>query len=143
MSKLSERRREIHGMDLVTAEQELKTLRRQLFDLRIQKERGEVKDTRQFAKTRADVARLLHHISELHHAEVIEAEGGLEEEPAPAAIATTAVATAPVGRARRATEVGVTNASGASGASPDAEPLAGPESPESPATTTGSEDQEL
>ncbi len=94
MSKLSERRREIRGMDLTSAADELKTLRRQLFDLRIQKERGEVKDTRQFAKTKADIARLIHHISELHHAEAVEAEGGLEpEEVAAAAVAATGTTT--------------------------------------------------
>ena len=60
MSKLSEERRRVAGLDLATAEQELKEKRRALFDLRIQKERGEVKDTRQFAKTKDDIARLMY-----------------------------------------------------------------------------------
>jgi len=102
VSKLSERRREIHGMDRTSAAEELKTLRRQLFDLRIQKERGEVKDTRQFAKTKADIARLIHHISELRHAERIEAEGGLEPEAAASATEPTAKTTR-TPRATRAT----------------------------------------
>jgi ribosomal protein L29 len=102
VSKLSERRREIRGMDRTSAAEELKTLRRQLFDLRIQKERGEVKDTRQFAKTKADIARLIHHISELRHAERVEAEGTLEPEAAAPATEPTAKMTR-TPRATRAT----------------------------------------
>ncbi len=79
MSKLSERRRDIHGMDIVTAERELSELRHQLFNLRLQKERGEVKNNRQFPQTKADIARLMHHIGELHHAVELEAEGLLTD----------------------------------------------------------------
>ena len=79
MSKLSEQRREVHGMDLVTAEQKLSDLRHQLFNLRLQKERGEVKNNRQFPQTRAEIARLMHHIGELHHAAEIEAAGLLDD----------------------------------------------------------------
>ena len=74
MSKLSDERRRVAGLDVATAEQELKDKRRQLFELRLQKERGEVKDTRQFAKVKADVARLMFHISELRHAAQFEDE---------------------------------------------------------------------
>ncbi len=79
MSKLSDRRRDIRGMDLVTAERELSGLRHQLFNLRLQKERGEVKNNRQFPQTRADIARLMHHIGELHHEVELSAEGLLDE----------------------------------------------------------------
>jgi large subunit ribosomal protein L29 len=87
VSKLKERRGEIRGMDMAGAQHELKDLRRRLFELRLQKERGEVKNNRQFMQIRADIARLMHHISELRHAEVVEAEGGLEETPAPTSAA--------------------------------------------------------
>ena len=80
MSKLSDRRREIRAMDLVTAQQELKDLREQLFRLRLQHARGEVKNNRQFPQVRADIARLMHHLGELRHAAKVEAEGGLLEE---------------------------------------------------------------
>jgi large subunit ribosomal protein L29 len=80
LSKLSEERRRVAGLDVVSAEQELKEKRRALFDLRIQKERGEVKDTRQFAKTKADIARLMYHISELHQAAQFEDEETPEQE---------------------------------------------------------------
>ncbi|HEX8035104.1 MAG TPA: 50S ribosomal protein L29 [Ktedonobacterales bacterium] len=93
MSKLNDRRREIQAMDMTSAQEELKTLRRQLFDLRLQKERGEVKNNRQFPQVKADVARLMHHIGELNHAARVAAEGGLEEETEtatlPEAVATT------------------------------------------------------
>lgn len=77
MSKLSERRREIRGLGVAQAQQELADLRRKLFDLRLQKERGEVKDNRQFAKTKTDIARLMFHLNELEHAERMEAAGAL------------------------------------------------------------------
>jgi len=80
-------------MDMSSAEEELKTLRRQLFDLRLQKERGEVKNNRQFPQVKADIARLMHHIGELNHAARVAAEGGLAEETQtatqPQAVATT------------------------------------------------------
>ncbi len=65
MPKLSERRKQIREMSLQEAQRELKELRSRLFNLRLQKQRGEVKNTRIFAQTRKDIARLLHHISEL------------------------------------------------------------------------------
>ncbi len=82
MSKLSERRREIHGLSAAQAHQELADLRRKLFELRLQKVRGEVKDNRQFPQVKADIARLMHHLGELQHAKVMEAAGELPEETA-------------------------------------------------------------
>lgn len=83
MSKLSERRREIHAMDMAMAQRELAHLRDQLFRLRLQAARGDVKNNRLFPQTKKDVARLMQHIGELRHAEQVEAEGVLlEEEPA-------------------------------------------------------------
>ncbi len=82
MSKLSERRREIQAMSEAQSQQELADLRRKLFDLRLQKARGEVKDNRQFPKIRADIARLLHHLGELRHAEEMAASGELATETA-------------------------------------------------------------
>lgn len=80
MSKLRDRRREIQAMDLATAHEELKTLRDQIFRLRLQHQRGEVKNNRQFPQTKKDVARLLHHIGELQHAAEVEAELALSAE---------------------------------------------------------------
>jgi large subunit ribosomal protein L29 len=147
-------------MDLATAQDELKTQRRQLFDLRIQKERGEVKDTRQFAKTKADIARLLYHIGELHHAEVVEAEGGLDQEDQEGQEAASAATTRPSRPSRRRAagtaeaaespvrvvepEARDTTAQMAEAAVPlpAAEPQTTPRAtPELPATTTGSEDE--
>lgn len=86
MSKLSERRLEIREYTTEQAEQELQRLRRQLFDLRIQQQRGEVKNNRQFAQVRVDIARLLYQLDLLALAEeealeeVVEAEVADEEE---------------------------------------------------------------
>jgi ribosomal protein L29 len=82
VSKLSERRREIQGMSAVQAHQELADLRRKLFELRLQKVRGEVKDNRQFPKVKADIARLMHHLGELQHARGMAAAGELTDETA-------------------------------------------------------------
>ena len=91
MSKLSERRREIRAMDLTTAQHELADLRRQLFSLRLQLERGEVKNNRQFPQTKADIARLMYHIGELQHEAAMAAEGALiEVEPEETELALTA-----------------------------------------------------
>ncbi len=65
MSKLNERRKQIAELSVGEAQRELKELRMKLFNLRLQKQRGEVKNNRIFAQTRKDIARLLHHISEL------------------------------------------------------------------------------
>ena len=47
------------------AQKALKDLRLKLFNLRLQQQRGEVKNSRVFAITRKDIARLLHHINQL------------------------------------------------------------------------------
>jgi large subunit ribosomal protein L29 len=65
VSKLNERRKQIAELSVGEAQRELKELRMKLFNLRLQKQRGEVKNNRIFAQTRKDIARLLHHISEL------------------------------------------------------------------------------
>jgi len=65
VSKLNERRKQIAELSIGESQRELKELRMKLFNLRLQKQRGEVKNNRIFAQTRKDIARLLHHISEL------------------------------------------------------------------------------
>ena len=74
MSKLRDQRRDIHGMDLAIAQQALAERRRTLFELRLQKERGEVKNNRQFPQLKKEVARLLQHIGELNNAALVESE---------------------------------------------------------------------
>jgi len=82
VSKLSERRREIRGMGIPEAQEELQRLRRHLFDLRLQKERGEVKNNRQFPQIKADIARLMYHLGELNNEAQVQAVGPLAVEPA-------------------------------------------------------------
>ena len=65
MSKLSERRKQIAQYSVGEASRELRDLRLKLFNLRLQQQRGEVKNNRVFAQTRKDVARLLHHLKQL------------------------------------------------------------------------------
>jgi large subunit ribosomal protein L29 len=67
VSKLKERRKEIAEMSAGEAQQQLTELRRKLFNLRLQKQRGEVKDSRIFAQTRKDIARLLHRLTVLEN----------------------------------------------------------------------------
>jgi ribosomal protein L29 len=74
VSKVRDQRRDIHGMDLATAQQALAERRRTLFELRLQKERGEVKNNRQFPQLKKEVARLLQHIGELNNAALVESE---------------------------------------------------------------------
>jgi len=81
VSKVNERRREIHTMTMAQSQEELTQLRKHLFELRLQKERGEVKNNRQFAQVKADIARVMHHLGELNNADLLEAEGALDEEP--------------------------------------------------------------
>ena len=69
MSKLSERRKQIQEMTEGEAQKEIKELRLKLFNLRLQLQRGEVKNSRVFTQTRKDIARLMHHLSELESAE--------------------------------------------------------------------------
>lgn len=67
MSKLKERRKEIAELSAVDAQKQLQELRLKLFNLRLQKQRGEVKDSRVFAQTRKDIARLLHRLTVLEN----------------------------------------------------------------------------
>jgi ribosomal protein L29 len=63
--KLNERRKQIAEYTIAEAQRELKDLRLKLFNLRLQQQRGEVKNNRIFAQTRKDIARLLHHLNML------------------------------------------------------------------------------
>jgi ribosomal protein L29 len=65
VSKANERRKQIHDYNYAEANRELKDLRMKLFNLRLQQQRGEVKNNRVFAQTRKDIARLLHRLTEL------------------------------------------------------------------------------
>lgn len=65
MPKLKERRKQIAEFTLGEAQRELKELRLRLFNLRLQQQRGEVKNNRIFAQTRKDIARVLHRITQL------------------------------------------------------------------------------
>ncbi len=65
MSKANERRKQIQDFNYGEANRELKDLRLKLFNLRLQQQRGEVKNNRVFAQTRKDIARLLHRLTVL------------------------------------------------------------------------------
>jgi ribosomal protein L29 len=65
VSKANERRKQIQEFNYSEANRELKDLRLKLFNLRLQQQRGEVKNNRVFAQTRKDIARLLHRMTEL------------------------------------------------------------------------------
>ena len=67
MSKLNERRKEIREYSAGEAQKQLKELRLKLFNLRLQQQRGEVKNSRVFAQTRKDIARLLQHLTVLEN----------------------------------------------------------------------------
>ena len=65
MSKLNERRKQIAELPAGEAIRELKDLRLKMFNLRLQQQRGEVKNNRVFAQTRKDIARLQHRLTQL------------------------------------------------------------------------------
>ncbi len=65
MSKAKERRKQIQELTIAEAHRELKDLRMKLFNLRLQHQRGEVKNNRVFTQTRKDIARVLHRLTEL------------------------------------------------------------------------------
>jgi ribosomal protein L29 len=65
VSKAKERRKQIQELNVAEANRELKDLRMKLFNLRLQHQRGEVKNNRVFAQTRKDIARVLHRMTEL------------------------------------------------------------------------------
>lgn len=67
MSNLKERRQQIQALSYNEAQKELQELRLKLFNLRLQQQRGEVKNSRVFAQTRKDIARVLHRLTELEH----------------------------------------------------------------------------
>jgi ribosomal protein L29 len=79
VSKLSDRRKEIREYTTEQADEELQRLRRQLFDLRIQQQRGEVKNNRQFTQVRTDIARLMYQLDLLALAEEEELLAEAEE----------------------------------------------------------------
>lgn len=65
MSKLNERRKQVAEYTAGETVREIKELRLKLFNLRLQQQRGEVKNNRVFAQTRKDIARLQHHMTQL------------------------------------------------------------------------------
>ncbi len=69
MPKLNERRKQIQEYNASEARRELKELRVKLFNLRLQQQRGEVKNNRVFMQTRKDIARLLHRLTQLEAGE--------------------------------------------------------------------------
>lgn len=67
MSKLSDRRKEVADLNVLDAQKQVQELRLKLFNLRLQQQRGEVKNSRVFAQTRKDIARLQHRITILEN----------------------------------------------------------------------------
>jgi ribosomal protein L29 len=65
VSKAKERRKQIREFTVAETNRELKDLRMKLFNLRLQHQRGEVKNNRVFTQTRKDIARLLHRLTQL------------------------------------------------------------------------------
>jgi len=65
VSKAKERRKQIQELTIAETHRELKDLRMKLFNLRLQHQRGEVKNNRVFTQTRKDIARLLHRLTQL------------------------------------------------------------------------------
>jgi large subunit ribosomal protein L29 len=63
--KLKERRKQIAEMTAGEAQRELKDLREKLFNLRLQQQRGEIKNNRVFAQTKKDIARVLFRLKQL------------------------------------------------------------------------------
>ncbi len=67
MSKVSERRKQVLEYTEAQVQSELKDLRLKLFNLRLQQQRGEVKNNRMFTQTRKDIARLMHRLTQLEN----------------------------------------------------------------------------
>jgi ribosomal protein L29 len=63
--KLRERRKQIAEMTAGEAQRELKDLRERLFNLRLQQQRGEIKNNRVFTQTKKDIARVLFRLTQL------------------------------------------------------------------------------
>jgi ribosomal protein L29 len=85
VSKLSESRRHIAALGMAEAQAELKAKRRTLFELRLQLARGEVRNNRQFAQIKADVARLMFRLGEINREALEAPEDEFEAEPEPEA----------------------------------------------------------
>jgi large subunit ribosomal protein L29 len=82
-------------MDIASAQKELDEKRKDLFMLRLRKERGDVKNNREFPQLKKDIARLLQHLTDLSNAEQLEASGALDEaDEAEAAAEAAELATA-------------------------------------------------
>jgi len=67
VSKVSERRKQVLEYTEAQVQSELKDLRLKLFNLRLQQQRGEVKNNRMFTQTRKDIARLMHRLTQLEN----------------------------------------------------------------------------
>lgn len=67
--KVNERRKQIQSFNEGEAQRELKDLRLKLFNLRLQQQRGEIKNNRAFTQTRKDIARVLHRLRQLEEQE--------------------------------------------------------------------------
>jgi large subunit ribosomal protein L29 len=67
--KVNERRKQIGDYNIGEAQRELKDLRQKLFNLRLQQQRGEIKNNRAFTQTRKDIARVLYRLTELRQLE--------------------------------------------------------------------------
>jgi ribosomal protein L29 len=67
--KVNERRKQIMNFNIGEAQRELKELRLKLFNLRLQQQRGEIKNNRVFTQTRTDIARVMHRLSQLEEQE--------------------------------------------------------------------------
>jgi ribosomal protein L29 len=63
--KVNERRKQINDYNIGEAQRELKDLRNKLFQLRLQQQRGEIKNNRAFTQTRKDIARVLSRLTRL------------------------------------------------------------------------------
>jgi large subunit ribosomal protein L29 len=69
VSKVNERRKQVLEYTEAQVQSELKDLRLKLFNLRLQQQRGEVKNNRTFTQTRKDIARLMHRLTQLENEE--------------------------------------------------------------------------
>ena len=65
MPTLKERRKQIAEMTAGEAQRELKDLREKLFNLRLQQQRGEIKNNRVFTQTKKDIARVLFRLKQM------------------------------------------------------------------------------
>lgn len=73
IQKQKERRKDVREMTYTQAQEELVEKRRLLFDLRLQMQRGEVRNNREFARARKDIAMLKYHMRMLE-VEVVDSD---------------------------------------------------------------------